>query len=69
MEALKTFLKLPENIKAYWKALNWFMSFIISYLTFLATDNVAWAITVLPIAKIISEMITRFINGAYKDLE
>lgn len=61
----KQFLVLPENIKAYWQALNWAMAFIVSYLTYIATDGVNWAIAILPIAKIISEMITRYINNAY----
>lgn len=62
---IKQFIMLPENIKAYWKALNWFMAFAVSYLTYIATDGVGWAITVLPIAKIVSEMITRYLNNAY----
>ena len=63
---IKEFLLLPENKKAYWKALNWGMALIISYITYLATeDNVAWAVTVLPIAKILSEMLTRYLNDAY----
>ena len=67
----KEFLLLKENKKAYWQAANWFSSFIVSYITYLATDgNVAWAVTALPIAKIISEMVTRYFNdksfGAYK---
>jgi hypothetical protein len=65
MDKLKAFLLLPENVKAYWKALNWGMSFIISYLTFMATSNVEWAIIVLPIAKVLSEMVTRYLNDAY----
>lgn len=70
MQNLKKFLLLPENIKAYWKALNWFTALVVSYITYLATqDNVAWAISVLPIAKIISEMITRYINNAYKEYQ
>jgi hypothetical protein len=62
----KEFLLLDENKKAYWKALNWGMSFAISYITYLATDNnVAWAVSALPIAKIVSEMLTRYFNDAY----
>lgn len=64
--SIKEFLSLPENVKAYWRAINWFTSFVISYITYLATDNnVAWAVSVLPIAKIVSEMLTRYINDAY----
>lgn len=63
---IKQFILLPENKKAYWKALNWFMSFAISYITYQATDQVVWAVTVLPAAKVVSEMITRYINNAYK---
>lgn len=65
---IKEFLFLKENKKAYWKVLNWIMAFGISYLTYLVADNVIWAGTALPIAKIISEMITRYMNGAYKSL-
>lgn len=61
----KQFLMLDENKKAYWTALNWLMAFGLSYLTYLATDGLAWAITILPVAKIVSEMITRFFNDAY----
>jgi hypothetical protein len=64
----KQFLLLEENKKAYWQAGNWFMAFGISYLTYMAGDNVAWAITVLPIARIVSEMATRYFNNAYKDV-
>ena len=66
----KEFLFLEENKKAYWQAFNWLTSFGLSFLTYLATDNVAWAVTALPIAKIVSEMITRYLNdksfGAYR---
>lgn len=58
----KEFLLLEENKKAYWQALNWFMAFAVSYLTYLAGDNVAWAVTSLPIARIIAEMLTRYFN-------
>jgi len=59
---LKQFLLLEENKSAYWAGLNWLMSFAIAYLTYLVGDNVAWAVTVLPIAKILSEMLTRYLN-------
>ena len=63
---IKKFLLLEENKKAYWKGANWLMAFGISYIAYSASDNIAWAVTALPIAKIVSEMITRYVNGAYK---
>jgi hypothetical protein len=67
---IKQFLMLEENKKAYWTALNWFMSFVVAYTTYQVSENVAWAVTVLPIAKILSEMLTRYLNDksfkAYK---
>jgi hypothetical protein len=65
----KEFLLLEENKKAYWKALNWFMSFAVSYVAYLATSQVVWAVSVLPIAKILSEMLTRYLNDAYNKPE
>jgi len=65
MEKLKQFLLLDENKKAYWKALNWLMSFVVSFIAYQAADNVEIAIAVLPIAKVVSEMITRYLNNAY----
>jgi hypothetical protein len=59
---IKEFLLLPENIKAYWKAAGWALTLVVSYLTYQATGGVEWAITILPIAKIVAEMLTRFLN-------
>jgi hypothetical protein len=61
----KEFLVLPENKKAYWKALNYFMAFGVSYLTYQATDGIEWAVAVLPVAKVVAEMVTRYLNDAY----
>jgi hypothetical protein len=63
----KDFLVLPENKKAYWKAANWFMAFGVSYVTYQATDGIEWAVAVLPVAKVLSEMVTRYLNDAYQD--
>jgi hypothetical protein len=60
--SIKEFLLLPENIKAYWKASGWAIALLVSYLTYQATDGVEWAVTVLPIAKILAEMLTRYLN-------
>jgi hypothetical protein len=59
---IKEFLKLPENVKAYWQAGSWAIALAVSYLTYQATDGVEWAVTALPIARILAEMLTRYIN-------
>ena len=61
----KEFLFLPENIKAYWKALDWLLALGISWLTYQAGAGLQWAVVALPIAKIATEMITRYFNDAY----
>ena len=66
---LKDFIFLPENKKAYWRAFNWFLAASTSYLTYLVADNVVWAITVLPIYKVVAEMFTRYFNNAYEALK
>jgi len=58
----KQFLMLEENVNAYWAGFNWLTAFGLSYLTYLAGDSVTWAVTALPIARIVSEMITRYLN-------
>ena len=62
---IKEFLLLKENKKAYWKATNWFIAFFVSYIAYQATDGLEWAVTVLPIAKVLAEMVTRYLNDAY----
>ena len=69
MQKIKTFLLRKENIKSYWQGLNWLMAFIVSMLAYIATDGVEWAVAVLPVAKIVSEMITRYLNNAYENID
>jgi len=63
---LKKFLLLKENKKAYWKGLNWAMGAVVSYLTYLIAGDVVWATTAIIPARIASEMLTRWLNKAYK---
>jgi hypothetical protein len=62
---IKEFLLLDENKKAYWTAGNWLMALAISYITYQAGAGLQWAVTILPIARVLSEMITRYFNDAY----
>jgi len=62
---LKEFLLLDENKKSYWQAINWLMGLAISFIAYQAGTGLQWALITLPIAKILSEMITRYFNDAY----
>ena len=62
METIKAFLKTTTAKRALWTLLNSLMAIGVSYLTFLASDNVTWAISVLPVATALSQFITKYLN-------
>jgi hypothetical protein len=61
-EIIIEFLKSKEAKRFYWSLLNITMAFVVSLLAYLASQNVAIAITILPIANGLSQMLTKFIN-------
>lgn len=59
MEILKAFYESKGGQRALWTLLNSAMSLIIALVAFLATDNVTWAVTVLPFAQALSQWFTK----------
>ena len=62
MELLKKFFATKEAKTALWTILNSFMALVVCLLTYLASDNVAWAISILPLMQAISQFITKTLN-------
>lgn len=62
-EKIKEFFASKIAKRAYWTILNTLMSLIVSFIAYLATDNITWAITVLPITQAISQFLTKYINS------
>ena len=59
---IKKFFQSKEGKRASWTVLNSVMALVVSGITFYASENVAWAITILPIAQALSQFITKYIN-------
>jgi hypothetical protein len=59
MEILKAFFKSKQGQRALWTMLNTLMSMAVGILTFAATDNIAWAVMILPFVQAISQYITK----------
>ena len=62
MEKIKKFLVSKEAKRAYWTMLNTVMALIVSLVTYLASENVNWAIVVLPVAQAMMQFITKAVN-------
>jgi heme/copper-type cytochrome/quinol oxidase subunit 4 len=65
MDKLKAFLKTTEAKRAGWTLLNTLMALTVSLIAFLASENVAIAITILPFAQAVSQWFTKFVNKTY----
>ena len=59
---LKEFTKTKEFKRFLWTTANSLMGLFVAYLTFLASDNVSWAIAVLPILTALSQSLTKYLN-------
>ena len=56
---VKEFLQTKEAKRAGWTILNTLMTLVVSYIVFLASNSVAWAISILPFVQAISQFITK----------
>ncbi len=61
-ELLVKFFKSTAGKRALWTLLNSLMAIGISFLTYLASENVVVAGAVLPFAQAISQFVTRYFN-------
>jgi len=59
MEKLKQYKKKKIGQRALWTILNSFMAMVVALIAFLATENIGWAVMVLPIAQAVSQYITK----------
>ena len=59
MEFIKRFFKSKQGQRALWTILNSVMALCIGMLTMAATDNIAWAVMVLPFAQAMSQWFTK----------
>ena len=57
----KQFIESKGGQRALWTVLNSLMALGLSILAFLATDNVMWAVTILPFAQAMSQWFTKTI--------
>lgn len=48
--------------RALWTFLNSLMALVVSGITYYATQNVEWAVVILPIAHIFSQLLTKELN-------
>lgn len=55
-------LNSDKIVKILWQLANNVITLIASVVTYLATDNVAWAVAIAPFVRSISEIGTRYIN-------
>ena len=65
MENLKKFLTSKETKRFYWTVLNVGMGLVVAHITFLASNQITWAITVLPIAIALSQALTKYYNKPF----
>lgn len=59
MEFLKRFYESKQGQRALWTILNSLMSLTVSIITFAATDNVAWAVSILPFTQVLAQWFTK----------
>lgn len=62
MKLIIQFLQTKEAKRALWTMLNVVMAFALSFLVFLAGNNVAWAIAVVPPLTALSQFLTKYFN-------
>jgi hypothetical protein len=65
MKTIKEFLQTTSAKRAMWTLLNSFMSLTVCFMAYLASNNTAWAIALLPIMQAFSQFITRELNKRY----
>jgi len=58
----KKFIHSKGFKRAMWTLLNSLMALIVAGITFYATNNVRWAVSVLPFAQALSQFITKYLN-------
>jgi len=63
MKTIKDFLATKQAKSALWTVLNSFMAIVVSFIMYMASDNVGWAISILPIAQAFSQFLTKTINS------
>ena len=62
MDKIKAFLQTKAAKRAAWTVLNSVMAMFVSMLVYLAADNVAWAMTTLPIVQALAQLLTKYLN-------
>jgi len=62
MELLKQFAQSKEFKRAMWTILNVIMGLSVSLLSMLATDDIRFAIVLLPVVTALSQMLTKYLN-------
>lgn len=66
MNLIRTFFKSKTGKRAMWTVLNSIMALIISFLTYMASENVTWAVSILPFATASAQFLTRLLNKPSK---
>ena len=59
---MKNFFKSKQAIRFYWSLLNTTMGLGLAFVAYMASENVMWAVSVLPIATGLSQFITKYLN-------
>lgn len=59
---MKEFFKSKVAKRFYWTVLNAVMGLGVALLAYLASDNVSWAVGVLPFATALSQSFTKYLN-------
>jgi heme/copper-type cytochrome/quinol oxidase subunit 4 len=62
---MQNFFHTKEAKRGYWTILNTLMALGVSFVAYMASENVAVAVTVLPFAQAISQFLTKYINDNY----
>ena len=62
MQYIKDFFTSTAGKRFLWSLLNTLMGMTVAFLAYLASDNVLWAVSALPFATALSQMLTKYIN-------
>lgn len=62
MQYIKDFFTSKTGKRALWMLLDSTLALFIALLTYLASNNVGWAIAVIPFATALFQMLTKFMN-------
>jgi len=60
---LKKFFNTKEAKRALWTVLNAVMALALAYFIYLAGNNVAWAIALVPPFTALTQFITKYLNS------